>query len=181
MNCQRCEGLLALVDQLRQQLEVQVKEKGQWKEAAYKKPRTWEAIQGMAKAGDGYEELAANYGVPVEWVRFIMFPECDLDARYGRPSDRTHTAKAHALEAEREKLKSEEACARLRTALEAFLEKWPSVEQAVNGVLGLQAARGYPYTGPNIGKEIEQMRAALALPDDGAESLTHKEKKDRKA
>jgi hypothetical protein len=50
---------------------------------------------------------------------------------------------------------------KLEKAVRAFLEAWPAVETAVNGVIGLQSARGYPYTGPSIGKEIEAMRAAL--------------------
>jgi hypothetical protein len=68
---------------------------GRWKEAAYKKARTWECMQSMHRAGDSVDMLAAEYGVPVEWVTWLMFPENDLDARYGRPSDRTRTAKAN--------------------------------------------------------------------------------------
>lgn len=52
--------------------------------------------------------------------------------------------------------------ASLRAAVEAFLAKWLSVEQAVNGVIGLQFARTRTqYDGPQIGAEIEAMKAAL--------------------
>lgn len=78
-------------------------EKGLWHEAACKKIRTWETIQGRAKAGESPESLATDYGVPLAWIRMVLYPENDLDARYGRPSDRTKTAKARALAAEQER------------------------------------------------------------------------------
>jgi len=72
-----------------------------WQHAAYCKLRTWETLQGMMRAGDTPEAVAADYGLPVAFVRFLAFPENDVDARYGRPSDRTATAKARAEAAER--------------------------------------------------------------------------------
>lgn len=66
------------------------------------KIRTWEAIQGRYRAGDSAESLAEDYGVPLEWIRFVLFPENDLDARYARPSDRTKTMRARAEAAEAE-------------------------------------------------------------------------------
>lgn len=51
----------------------------------------------------------------------------------------------------------------LVASVEAFLTKWPDVEQRINGMFGLQFARsGVQYDGPNIGAEIEAMKAALA-------------------
>jgi hypothetical protein len=93
-------------------------EKERWRSAAFYKIRTWDALQGMHRAGDSVEYIAEQYGVPVQWVEFVMFPENDLDARYARPSDRTKTAKADrdaalqelkALRAENARLKAEHA------------------------------------------------------------------------
>src|SRR5437016_2836081 len=64
------------------------------------KLRTWETIQSRHRAGDTAESLAVDYGVALEWVQFVLFPENDIDARYARASDRTHTMRARAEAAE---------------------------------------------------------------------------------
>lgn len=53
----------------------------------------------------------------------------------------------------------------IRLAALALVAKWPAVRDAVNAVIGLQTARGYPYTGPTIGKEFEALEAALKASD----------------
>lgn len=80
-----------------------------WQRAAFCKPRTWEAMQGRHKAGDSMESLAVDFAVPIEFVRFVMFPECDLDARYRRASDRTVTMRARAEAAECELVRATSA------------------------------------------------------------------------
>jgi hypothetical protein len=68
-----------------------------------------------------------------------------------------------AMEREQQLEAAEARVRALEEAVRAFLDKWPSVEAAVNAVLGLQAARGYPYTGPNIGAEVEQLQKVLPV------------------
>jgi hypothetical protein len=53
------------------------------------------------------------------------------------------------------------ALTRLIEAGEAFMEKLLQVEKAVNGLIALQTARGFPYTGPQYGKERDALEAAL--------------------
>lgn len=51
----------------------------------------------------------------------------------------------------------------LVAAVDAFLKKWPSVEERIGGVFSLQQVRtGVGYSGPTIGHEIDVMRAALS-------------------
>ena len=53
---------------------------------------------------------------------------------------------------------------RLREALEqgaAFLAKLDECLPHIEGIVGLQTARGYPYTGPQFGVEMEAFRQAL--------------------
>lgn len=57
---------------------------------------------------------------------------------------------------------SESEKAELRRHAQAFLDKVTEVGKVVDGVIGLQAARGYPYTGPNWGTEHAALTAALA-------------------
>jgi hypothetical protein len=52
----------------------------------------------------------------------------------------------------------------LRVVLEMFMEKWPTVENAVNGALMFQHIHGMPYNGPTLEAELTAMRAALATP-----------------
>ena len=92
--------LTAERDALASQVEELKKDVEQWQRAAFFKPRTWETLQDMMKAGDTPEFLAEQYDVPTRFVEFLAFPECDLDARYGRPSDRTKTMKSRAEAAE---------------------------------------------------------------------------------
>lgn len=50
----------------------------------------------------------------------------------------------------------------MRKHTQAFLDKVTEVGKAVDGVIGVQTARGYPYTGPNWGVEHAALTAALA-------------------
>jgi hypothetical protein len=117
-NGEISEELSLKIDAQAEQIATLQAEKERWRSAAFYKIRTWDALQGMHRAGDSVEYIAEQYGVPVQWVEFVMFPENDLDARYARPSDRTKTAKADrdaalqelkALRAENARLKAEHA------------------------------------------------------------------------
>jgi predicted kinase len=85
---------------LQQEHEQKITECGQWKEAACKKIRTWEAIQSRHRAGDEIPALARDYGVPEEFICWLLYPENDLEARYARGSDRAKTARADLAKAE---------------------------------------------------------------------------------
>jgi hypothetical protein len=52
----------------------------------------------------------------------------------------------------------------LRIVIEMFMEKWPTIENAVNGALMFQHIHGMPYNGPTLEAELTAMRAALATP-----------------
>lgn len=67
-----------------------------------------------------------------------------------------------AFKAFRELRDSEAENAALRKHAQAFLDKVTEVGKAVDGVIGIQTARGYPYTGPNWGVEHAALTAALA-------------------
>lgn len=73
-----------------------------WQRAAYCKLRTWEMIQDLARAGERADDLANDYQLPVDFVRFLLYPENDIRSRYYRQSDRVKTGRDRAIAAEAE-------------------------------------------------------------------------------
>jgi hypothetical protein len=54
--------------------------------------------------------------------------------------------------------------ARVREALEKLADKLDAMEAPVNGCIGVSAAHGFFYKGPNWAQELKAARAALRLP-----------------
>lgn len=118
------ENLREALTEARRARDEALKDLKQWQRAAFSKPRTWEAIQSFIKAGDTRESIASGYELPVRFVDFLMFPECDLDARYGRPSDRTKSMRARAEAAEAELLTMRATAERQGAAIQVLIDKW---------------------------------------------------------
>lgn len=56
---------------------------------------------------------------------------------------------------------------RMRAAAQAFIDKYAECEPAVNSAFAFQQNHGVTYHGPNYGKELTALRAALQEKKDG--------------
>jgi hypothetical protein len=148
------ETLERSVSALKARLAEVERERAQWQHAAFSKIRLWEVLQSMHRAGDSLEELAKGYDLPLCWVEFVMFPENDLDARYGRPSDRTKTTKAEALDLNR---RVSTLSAALEQAKEAICSEYCGSSVHSKQCEAVSAALAGP--------EVEQDRDGLAHSD----------------